>query len=177
MTTEVTGAVPIPELTVQGTGAYIIPADRYGFINANTVSQATGWTGFSASDYNASSTSTMGDSPLAGQSSSASANHAHNFLVEGDSITVANTQTDSSSSSAGSLNSHHFANRSDGKAQVLVNGVSFCQAMSGGSANHSRDIVSITAAGVRVRSESSWSVAVYRIPKGNLPAGTAEGET
>jgi len=81
-----------------------------------------------------------------------SANSSSQWIVAGDSITTTT-------------------------AQVNINGVPACRSISS-----SATIIwpgvnpGGTAYGSSANNSQSWSVSLYRIPKANLPVGTAEGE-
>ena len=101
------GILPIPEQTIVGTGSYIIPANRYGFISMSTTNgSSSAQSGYSG---------TGGIFGGAGNASgSSSANSNHQWVSAGDSITTAN--------SAGSY------------SDININGVTVCTSSSTSSA-------------------------------------------
>ena len=152
--------LPIPDQTVVGTGTYVIPVDRYADINMTSSHSATG------------SVSTTGGNGNMSQTGTGTANNALIKGVAGDSITVS-----SSSPAISSLTTttEKISNTS-GFHNVLLNSVVQCTSYgsvhlansSSGNLAHRHQASQVGASG--------WSVSLYRIPKSNLPVGTAEGE-
>lgn len=156
MSTEMTMPLAIPESTVVGTGSYSIPADKYGHINMTS-----------------SSTSVVkhkhtGSGGTNSQGASASSNNGSQWLVAGDSVSTSNTApstTITTTSTSASIIAY---------ARVLINGTTNCGARSsiGGGTDLSSGspTVNLTSS-----VEAGWSVAIYPIPKNNLPTELIEG--
>ena len=162
MTTLASSTLAVPEDVIVGSGSYVIPANRYGHFNA-TASMAASSVGTPAAENNGSTGTGSG---------SASATNCTQWVTEGDSITVASrTQSTSSSSTASNVSTTNYHYRI-----INLNGI----AQAAAYASHS----AMTAGGSGVskgcignaQGTFGWSVALYRIPKANLPTGAAEGE-
>jgi hypothetical protein len=147
------GTLGIPESTVVGAGTYVIPVNRYAFLNMTCSSAAYA--------------TTYGQQSNAG-SANASANSSNAWLVSGDTITT--SQSFPTFDSTGTANTNELA----ATTLILVNGQVACAARSGIIAPYN----SGQALSARGRSTGNlgWTVSLFRIPKANLPVGAAEGE-
>lgn len=158
------GTLEIPETTVQGTGSYVIPANRYAELSANSSHAATGY------GLNQSSPSVIF---TAAGGSSANENKAK--LVAGDSITTnSSVPTGTQSQNSGSV--ARLVRQTSGYHRVLVNGVPFCVSYARGSGSICAPNFNQSEVGTAHSGEVGWSVSLFRIPKANLPQGAAEGE-
>ena len=148
-------ALPIPESTVVGTGTYVIPANRYGFLNMTA----------SVSSYSHGYSQNVG----CGGGGGGAASNGSQWVLSGDSITTGSSHPTSTTSAATSPVA------AEGNSWVFVNGAVNCAASAGaGSSTVSSGGPFYAAAGTA--GYVGWSVALFRIPKANLPVGTAEGE-
>jgi hypothetical protein len=160
MTTEVNTVLPIPEQVVVGSGMYVIPANRYGYLHANTT--VAGRAGTSAQGTASGSAS-----------GSASANSAGQWVTEGDTVTSLFLLPSTSGAlqvSPGSVGPV----LSEGFTGIYLNGTAFCISYASVSSHFYGSTTvdySYTFGG-----NYAWSVSLFRIPKANLPTGTAEGE-
>lgn len=174
MSTELISPIPIPEQTIVGSGSYTIPANKYGFLNANVNASAVGWFGQSSIAYNNDFTighlTSTGDGNGSRSSSAVSA-PVSQYLVEGDTIT---TQTNLPSTSyAGGSSRVSISNYSDAYTRLLINGTIVAEASVGASS--STYSVNGWYSGIRCNGRVGWSVALYPIPKNNLPDEMKEG--
>jgi len=151
------GILPIPEQTIVGTGTYVIPANRYGKFCGNTSASVAG------NSY-LNGTSTGG---VSGLGSGATSNSHNQDLVAGDTITVSNTAPSGSNASANVTSFLAYA-------RILINGTPVCLAYARGAVGSTWNTVMFRVWSSSV--VSGWSVALFRIPIGNLPQGAAEGE-
>ena len=168
MTTEVQQILPIPEDTIQGTGSYTIPANKYAKVTACVSSQSNGWIGLN-NHYNTANQMSSGSSTF-GHSINATtdSNTGEYDLVEGDSITVLSNTTDVSTNGN---------NYTDNYAAFRVNGTVVLRASSGASASWNRNSSggSQMYVGVRTNQVIGWNASIYPIPKNNLPNELIEG--
>lgn len=159
MTTLASSSLPVPDSLVVGGGSYVVPVNRYGFLSMSASSAiATGAYVNSAG------------SPLGGAGGGgSSANNNQQWVTPGTSISVSSSfPAAGPSQGASRLNATSFA-------RVLLNGqatcVSYARGEVGGTPGWVSSFLFYSSTG-----EAAWSLALYRIPKGNLPIGAAEGE-
>lgn len=160
MTTEVNTTLPIPEQVVVGSGMYVVPANRYGFLQANTA--IAGRAGTSAQ------ATTSGSA-----SGSASANSANQWIKEGDTVTSLFLLPNASGAIQVSP-SNTPPVVAEGFTGIYLNGTAFCISYASVSSHfYGSTTVDYT---YTFGGNYAWSISLYRIPKANLPDGTAEGE-
>lgn len=164
MSTELNAPLPIPEQVIVGSGSYTVPADRYGFLSMSVSSVCYA--------YCRDIISTTGTWKFTA-TADGSSNNNHQYIKEGDSITVqASNPSGSTGGSGGSA-----IRVGSGYHRILINGVAVCVAHSRSAAsmqnssNSTWPNVTTSHTG-----QAGWSLALYRIPKNNLPTGLAEGE-
>lgn len=160
MTTLARSIMPVPDQIVVGSGSYVIPANRYGFISMTTSSSAAGY-GITSNN----------DGGVVAAGCSGGSNSNHQYLKAGTSISV-QSSAPSGTTNAGS----GVATRAtDGYARILIDGVVCCVSNSS-SASSSYRASNTNLAYTQHFSSVGWSVSLFRIPKANFPVGTAEGE-
>lgn len=174
MTTVTNPVLPIPEDTIQGSGSYTVPANKYGFLSANTSFAAAGWVGSGSTDYqNATRNmgSSLGSSDPFAISASASANNSTAWLKEGDLI---NSTSLTSTGATNSSSSAYIGFYTEGYNAIRVNGNDFCVSRAAGGYMKAASN-GFTWTGVRATGRAGWSIALYPIPKNNLPLHLIEG--
>ena len=164
--------LPIPDSVVVGSGSYTIPADRYGFLSASCAITGMGRT----QDGVNSGTNLNYQLTAQDLSNASNSNSNHQYIKEGDSITVSSNLPNRSQAGGGFSGSYYVSTNSlSGYYRVLLNGTVFCIAFA--SARSSFTIANqLASAHVNFDGQVGWSVSLYRIPKNNLPTGQAEGE-
>lgn len=166
MSTEVQNILPIPESTVVGTGVYVIPANKYGFLSANTVSTGMGFTG-NANNFNTVTAAYNGNT----RHGSTTANNAHQYVIAGD--TISSDFNNPNRANSGTGGAFFFENNSlSGYFRVLLNGNVFCAAMSSALAGYMQSSGLLRC---QFDGQRGWSVSLFPIPKNNLPAELIEG--
>ena len=159
MTTLKQNIMRIPEQVITGTGSYVIPANKFGFISMSTCSAGVGYA-YGPGVWNS------GDGWGLSGSGSGNANANHQWLTEGDSIT---TQVLAETFAGNSIQTNR-----QGYARVLINGVNACVSASrsgagGASQSGIGNVIMIHS------SDVGWSVSLYSIPKNNFPDELKEG--
>ena len=156
MTTEVLAPLPIPEQTIVGQGSYTVPANNYGHFQANT--SAVGYT---------SSTTNGGSS--GGVMGTGTANSCHQWVKEGDSISIGASFPSGGGTNSGQGFYNVFTN---GYSFVYLNGLPVCNSFAGvGSHKNSSGVNE----NYNITGTYAWSVSLFPIPKENLPDELKEG--
>jgi len=101
------GTLQIPEQLIVGTGSYVVPVNRYGFISMSVSCSARGDNG-----------DTNNNSSGAGASGGSSSNANHQYITEGTVINTSNSYP--SASYTGSFGNPQ---RVDGHSRVQLNAV------------------------------------------------------
>jgi len=161
MTTLTSSALPVPDQVITGSGSYTIPANRYGFINMS--SSITFYKSGQTNNY-------QGVTPT--PATTATSNQGTQWLVSGTSIDTSNSFPGLNQTNNGNQGS--FTGTS-GYARVRINSQPNCISYGGiaiGLAAYNSGTKTIGNS----TGASGWSVSLFRIPKGNLPSGAAEGE-
>jgi len=159
MTTLASSSLPVPEQVIVGTGSYTIPVNRYAY--ANLTSTVT-WAGQDASNLNVNSLMSLG--------TSSTANKGGQWLVAGNTLSTSNSFPTDQMTYAGNVGA---TGGQYAYARVLINGTDNCASWAGCS---SFNRGTSTSTVLRSTGAAGWSASLYRIPKGNLPSGAAEGE-
>jgi len=150
--------LPIPESTVGGSGGYTVPANKYGHIVAVTSHSAAGAAYFTAANaMQYFSTNSSGG---------ACSNTCSQWVVAGDSITTVSVAPTGSSGGT-----YYAVRTTNGWNGVLLNGIylSVSHATAASAITGYGGTVSITAYTLHSGSHA-WTVALYPIPKNNLPS-------
>ena len=167
MSTEINAPLAIPEADAQGFGSYTIPANFYGHL----VACAASTSGPYMQSANTATTFTLQGS--GGASSAATTSNNSQWVRAGQSITVQSSVKSYSTSrtSIGGIQ----ANTYNSFYRIYLDGVDFVSAWSNAQI-HSYNYSQFINMGVISGGTYGWHVALFRIPKNNLPTGLAEGE-
>lgn len=153
------GVLAIPEQVIVGSGSYVIPEDRYGFLSMSTSVGARADNG-----------DTNNNGSGAGASGGSSANSNHQWVTAGDILNTSNSYP-----SASYTGSFGTPSRIHAHSRVQINTVNVCvsyaSASGGKMASATTGYSNASSSGF-----ASWSLSLFRIPKANLPVGAAEGE-
>lgn len=153
MSTILKSILPIPESVIMGSGSYVIPANKYAYINANTSTATYGLVASVQLDY--------------GISVSASANRANQWLVEGDTVNTQASYPAATRASGGGVSGNLAY------SMVTINGSVFCTSNAGGGFATNTSLFGVNA--LASSGYTAWSVSLFPIPKNNLPSQLIEG--
>jgi len=172
------GILAIPEATVQGSGMYIVPENKYSYFCGNVVSATHAWFG-SGDTPNSGTHETenyfSGNNANPSATTTGTANNHTQWLTAGDVITTSSNTTPSQTTSV-SQNQMSTARYGGHYAFININAVPVCVARSGGSiSSNSSSSVSSKYTSVRGNITIGWSVAEFPIPKNNLHEKLIEG--
>lgn len=165
----------IPENSVQGSGNYTVPVNKYAFIHMNTSIIGLGWIGRSSGDYDNTASSDINQTSWDASRSSTSGNNNHSqWLVAGDAVS---SSVNAPANQVNNVNTDHmvYSNYDNGFAVIRINGTDVCIARACASANSNNLTLAQAWTGTKFTAQAGWSVSEFPIPKRNLLPSLIEG--
>lgn len=173
MTSIYQNTLPIPENTVQGSGGYTVPANKYVKFDGSAAISALGWVGTSTAYDSEGLRSNSQNSASSSLTSTATVSNINTTLMSGDTITVSSTvATVQSNMQSGNTS---WSNQANPRASININATPVCIAKACCSSKNANYSSSGMYNGTRSLAEIGWTAAEYPIPKNNLPTDLIEG--